>query len=367
MDNNKKQFKITPKLVIFMAICVMAALILSVAIYGIADYLGGGEPKAQPIVVEISQGMSVNQITEELKEAKLINNPLIYKAYLKLTGQGTNFSYGYYSFDGTEGYREITDILASHVQKLPSVTVTIPEGTGINDFVKNVNGSKVTVPGIATLLERNGVCNRSDFLNAIRQKAKEYDFLPDEDAVYYQMEGYLFPETYDFYCYDSAECAVLAVEKMIEEWQKRFTDEMKVKAEKMGYSVNEILTMASIIQLETGNKENGMTGVSGVFYNRLHDWLGGKLGSSPTGFYGDSFSDDDERYDTYKIKGLPPGPLCCAGDAAINAALNPENHGYYYFVTDKDGNFYFHKTYDEQQLTVAKLKREDKWIYEYYN
>ncbi len=365
LESKNKKISVKMIVLIVLSVIVIAAAAIGVSCY--MDYAGGGKPSDKPIVIEIKQGMTVNQIADELKNHGVINQPFTYKVYLKLSNADHNFSYGFYAFDGTESFKEITEILSSHIQRLPSVTVTIPEGSGINDFVKNVNGSKVTVPGIASILEKNGVCTKADFLKAIEQKAKDYDFLPDSDDVYYQMEGYLFPETYDFYCYDSKKCAVLAVEKMIAEGQKRFTDEMKAKAEKQGYSVNEILTMASIIQLEAGNKIDGMPGVAGVFYNRLHDWQGGKLGSSPTGFYGKSFKYDDGRYDTYDIQGLPPGPLCAPGDAAINAALNPQAHSYYYFVTDKDSKFYFHKTFDEQQRTIAKLKKENKWVYESYD
>jgi UPF0755 protein len=131
--------------------------------------------------------------------------------------------------------------------------------------------------------------------------------------------------------------------------------------------MNEILTMASIIQMEAGLDTEALPKIAGVFYNRLKSDEFATLGSSPTIFYGDSFKHDDDRYDTYKIKDLPPGPLCSPGIKAINAALNPEGSDYYYFVTDSSGKFYFHKTLAEQNKTINKLKQDKNWIYEYYN
>ena len=142
------------------------------------------------------------------------------------------------------------------------------------------------------------------------------------------------------------------------------TDEMYARAEEMGYTLNEILTMASIIQMEAGTRTEAMADVAAVFYNRLNSDEFATLGSSPTCYYGYSFRKDDQRYDTYEIEGLPPGPLCSPGIAAINAALYPSENSYYYFVTDTDGKFYFHKTLSEQNATIARLKNEGKWAYE---
>jgi UPF0755 protein len=152
---------------------------------------------------------------------------------------------------------------------------------------------------------------------------------------------------------------------MIGNMRVEFTSQMVERAQEINMSVNEVLTLASILQMEAGNAGDAMPKVAAVFYNRMN--RGEKLGSSPTCYYGNSFSNDDGRYDTYEILGLPPGPLCSSGINAINAVLYPENNfsKYYYFVTDSSGKFYFHKTYNEQVNTINRLKRENKWIYEY--
>ena len=338
-------------------------------IYAGADYLGVGFGRGEDVVIDVVPGSSATKIAEQLNECGAVKIPLLFRVYAKLKGYENQFKYGLYEFDSESGYDSIANMLITEGAKAESITVTIPEGTGINDFVKNVNGEKVTVPGIATILEKNGICTRSDFLAALDEVALDSKLLSnaDPDKTYHTLEGYLFPETYDFYSYDSKECAAFAVKRMIAETEKRITDDMYKKAEKLGYSMNEILTMASIIQMEAGLDTEALPKIAGVFYNRLKSDEFATLGSSPTIFYGDSFKHDDDRYDTYKIKDLPPGPLCSPGIDAINAALSPEGSDYYYFVTDSSGKFYFHKTLTEQNKTINKLKQDKNWIYEYYN
>ncbi len=359
------------KIVIWIvSIVVSAVLISTVIIIGTAEYLGIGAGRGVKCTVQIEKGMSTKQIAAELKSEGAIGNELAFRIFSRLKGFDGKYSYGVYTFNNEIGYNDLAKKLMSEGQKAETVTVVIPEGTGINDYTKNVNGDNVTVPGIATLLENAGVCKKSDFFAALDKASVNSELFNsvNKTQTYYALEGYLFPETYNFYSYDSKECALLAVEKMLKETDKRITEDMRKKADSMGRSINEILTLASIIQMESGLNTTDMPGVAAVFYNRLNSPDFATLGSSPTCYYGDSFKKDDGRYNTYNIKGLPPGPLCSPGIAAINAALNPtENSPYYYFVTDKTGKFYFHKTLAEQNATINRLKKDKNWIYEYFN
>ncbi len=355
--------------VLFAVFCV--ALLLVVFIVGFSVKLlvdFGGKNIKEPITVEIEKGTYAATIAQILEEENVINHAFTFRLYAKLNGYEQDFKYGTYTFSGKLPYKKVAKMLTEEGETAKTVTVTIPEGTGINDFVKDVNGNDVTVPGIATLLERGGVCTKADFLEAVKNYKTDSGFLKNanDGKTYYALEGFLFPETYEFYAYDSKECAVLAIEKMVAETEKRFSEQMILDAQKSGKSINEILTLASIIQMESGQNKGEMPNVAAVFYNRLND--GGRLGSSPTIYYGNSFSGDDNRYNTYQKNGLPPGPLCSAGIDAIKAALYPtENFPYPYFITDKNGKFYYHKTYAEQLNTIERLKRENNWIYEYYN
>lgn len=372
VKKKKKKLPSWAKILIWILSIVIAAVLIStVVIVGTGEYLGIGPGRGVKCTVQIDKGMSTRQIAAELKESGAIGNELAFRIFSKLKGFDGKYSYGVYSFNNEIGYNDLAKKLMSEGQKAETVTVVIPEGTGINDYTKNVNGKKVTVPGIATLLENAGVCSKKDFLAALEKATVPASLSGNLNTTqtYYSLEGYLFPDTYNFYSYDSKECAILAVEKMLKQTDKLFTEDMRKKAESMGYSMNEILTMASIIQMESGLNTTDMPGVAAVFYNRLNNSASfPTLGSSPTCYYGDSFKNDDGRYNTYNVKGLPPGPLCSPGIAAINAALNPaENSPYYYFVTDSTGKFYFHKTLAEQNATINRLKQGNNWIYEYFN
>ena len=356
-------------------IWILTIVVVSVAlafgiIYAGADFMGigfgRGEHKCE---INIEMGTPASEIADKLDECGAVNIPMLFRVYSKLKGYDSQFKYGYYNFESESGYEAICQMLITDGAKAETITVTIPEGTGINDYTKNVNGEKVTVPGIGTLLEKAGVCTKDDFISALYDVKLKSKLLSsaDDEKTYYTLEGYLFPETYDFYSYDSKECATLAVEKMIAESEKRITEQMFNRAKEMGYSMNEILTLASIVQMEAGKNTEGMAMVAGIFYNRLKSDDFATLGSSPTCYYGESFKYDDGRYNTYDVKGLPPGPLCSPGIDAIKAALYPEASDYYYFVTDKDGKFYYHKTSAEQQKTINKLQQGNNWIYEYFD
>lgn len=374
----KKKNKSTLKSVIWIICIFVISILLAIGVIVIgADLMGIGFGRGKEVEINVEMGSSVSQIADKLEECGAIKSTLGFRLYAKLKGYENQFKYGYYKFNNEAGYEALSQMLINDGAKAESITVTIPEGTGINDFIKNVNGSNETVKGIGTILEEKGVCTKADFIAALSNVEFKSKLLKNANVgkTYYALEGYLFPETYNFYSYDSKECAAFVVEKMIQEAEKRITDDMFKRANEMGYTMNEILTMASIIQMEAGTSTEAMPDVAAVFYNRLNDLeTGGTLGSSPTLYYGDSFKRDDGRYNTQAdndfpaIKGLPPGPLCSPGIDAIKAALYPtENHDYFYFVTDKDGNFYFHKTIEEQNKTIAKLQQENKWIYEYFN
>ena len=382
----KKSNSFAKNIAWILSIIIVAAGLGIGIIYAGADFTGIGFGRGADTTMDIKMGTPAAEISEQLKDSGAVKIPMLFRVYAKLKGYDSQFKYGFYTFSTEAGYEDLCQMLISEGAKAETVEVTIPEGTGINDFTKNVNGEKVTVPGITTLLEKAGVCSRADFLEALENVKRDTKLLQNADDIrtYHTLEGYLFPETYSFYSFDDKqECARLAVEKMLSESEKRITEDMYKRAEEMGYSMNEILTMASIIQMEAGIEieseeakarliEN-MQGVAGVFYNRLNSSDFPSLGSSPTLFYGDSFKQDDGRYNTQAdnkfsaIEGLPPGPLCSPGIDAINAALNPKESDYYYFVTDSSGNFYFHKTAAEQSATITKLQQGQQWVYEYFN
>ena len=374
--NNRKNKKankgatILKNIIWIVSIIVVSVALASALIFGLFDFVGLGFGRGESVQLDIPYGSSTVVIAEKLEETGAVKMPILFRVYSKLKGYESQYRYGLYTFNTDMGYGNIADMLMNDGAKAESVKVTIPEGTGINDYTKNVNGEDVVVKGIATILEEKGVCSKTDFIYALNEVELDSKLLKNcnDGRTYYTLEGYLFPDTYEFYSYDSEECARMVVEKLINQTEKKITDEMYNRASELGYSMNEILTMASIIQMESGQSNSEMANVAAIFYNRLNSNDFSTLGSSPTCYYGGSFKNDDGRYNTYEVKGLPPGPLCSPGIDAIMAALYPaEKEGYFYFVTDSQGKFYYHKTMAEQNATIAKLQQGGNWIYEYFD
>ena len=355
--------------VVLGVVALIAAICALVYFSYISDYQGG-KKNGEYITVIVPQGSNVSDIANILEDEKVIKNALFFRFYSKMSETETLYRYGTFKIEKGSGYEEIAEVLINGGEQAKSVTVTIPEGTCLYDYVKNVNGKDVTVPGIGSLLEKAGVCTKEDFYAALDNVELEGRLLSsaDKENTYFALEGYLFPDTYDFFYYDSKECAKLAIEKMLKHTEEIITDEMIENARKMGYSIHEMLTLASIVQLESGIDTDEMANVSAVFHNRLNNPASfAYLGSSPTIYY-DKTMNGDGRYDTQNTaKGLPPGPVCSPGAAAIKAAFLPtENFKYTYFVTDSDGKFYYNTSASGHSSTIKKLQSQGKWIYELY-
>ncbi|MGN1193982.1 MAG: endolytic transglycosylase MltG [Acutalibacteraceae bacterium] len=230
----------------------------------------------------------------------------------------------------------------------PTVTVTFPEG--------------FTAVQIAKRLEENGVCPAADFiaeLNSPGDITEGYPFLaeinnPDERP--FLLEGYIFPDTYEFYRGESAQSVL---NRFLKNTANKLTDEYALRAEQLGYTLDEVIILASIIQKEAGIKEQ-MGKVSSVLHNRIESPDYGKLQCDVTINYINDYVTDSEYlegdttdysalYNTYKCDGIPAGAICNPGADAIEAALYPEKTDYFYFVTDKDDNYYYASTYQEHK------------------
>lgn len=312
-----------------------------------SEYLGIGLGEPKQCVVEIDEGSGTKAIARELKDSGAINSSLMFRIYSKLSGNDGKYLYGVYNFSSELGYKDIANKLKTEGALAETVKVTIPEMSNIKQIME--------------ILEEKGVCTQADFKNAVLNGNYEFDFVKEipEEEVHFKFEGYLFPDTYEFYCYDSKECAELAILKMLENTDKRLTSEVRAKIKSMGYTIHEVLTMASIVELEASSSPEEMSNVAAVFYNRLN-WDEPKmLGSSPTADY----PYGNGRYDTNVNEGLPPGPLCAPSENAIMAAVYPtKDFTATYFVTDKDMNFYYNNSLAAHNQTIQKLKNEGKWL-----
>lgn len=212
------------------------------------------------------------------------------------------------------------------------------------------------------LLEENGVASFDDLMNVAQNYAfndyKIYSDIPVDENRCFKLEGYLFPDTYDFFL-DEAPESVIA--RFLSNTDVKITDEMRNRATELGYTMDEIIVIASVIQAEGAFPDDAST-IAGIIYNRLDDGI--KLQMDSTYFYVEediasyvgegNKADYKEDYDTYTCYSLPQGPVCNPGMFAINAALYPEETDYYYFCHDKDGNTYYAKTYSEHLRNCDK-------------
>lgn len=330
------------------AIVIVAVGIAFAIIFAGADYLGIGFGRGNDTVMEIDKGSPAVVVAEKLEESGAVRWPLLFRLYAKAKGYDSQFKYGVYNFNTEAGYESLAQMLMTDGAKAESVTVTIPEMS--------------TVDEIADLLAKNGVCTKDDFINEVQHGEFQYDFLKDipTEKVYYRLEGYLFPDTYDFYSYESKECAHLAVDRMLGALQEKIDNaKLSKKIEESKYSFHELMTLASIVELEAGGSPSEMSNVAAVFLARLDSPDFAKLESSPTKKY----PYGNGRYDTYQCKGLPPGPLCSPSRNSIQATLLPTtDFEYYFFVTDAKMDFYYNKTLSEHVATINRLKKENNWI-----
>lgn len=313
----------------------------------IADFLGVG--KSGTAQFEIEKGASSASIARTLDEEGIIRYSTLFRVYSKLMGFDGTYKYGVYTINKESGYESIARILQEEGAKADTVKITIPEMADIDDIRK--------------LFVDAGICDKAQFREATSDLSyySEFDFINEIplEQVYYNLEGYLFPETYEFYKYGSTDCARQAIIKCLRETEKRLEPYRK-EIEASDYSIHEILTMASIVELEASAAEQeDREKVAAVFYNRLNWKDQPKLiGSSPTMEY----PYGNGRYDTNKTEGLPPGPLCCPSAASIKAAVRPTaDFDYYYFVTDKNMKFYYNKSLKEHNNTINDLKRKKMW------
>lgn len=227
----------------------------------------------------------------------------------------------------------------------PSVRITFPEG--------------YTILQIAKLLESKGVCSSTDFLELTKKAPQNFALASEikspENRIFL-LEGYIYPDTYDFYVGEGAQNALL---RFLKNTSAKITQEDKARATELGYTIDEIITLASIIQSEAGNPAE-MKKVSSVFHNRLNSSYK-KLESDVTILYikdklSTVITDEAQRsayyklYSTYEIAGLPVGAICNPGRAAINAALYPDQTDYMFFVTDKNnGSYYYASTFAQHK------------------
>ncbi|OGD11306.1 MAG: hypothetical protein A2Y86_04890 [Candidatus Aminicenantes bacterium RBG_13_62_12] len=297
----------------------------------------------EPVLFEVERGKGMSAVARRLEQAGLIRRRETFLAAYMLFHHPRGPKAGEYRFASpVRMHALLTALTEGRVHLYP---VTVPEGlTGLE---------------IASLLQEKGVVSEEDFLGAFSRP----DLVSGRDPLALDLEGYLFPETYHFTKNSEAE-EVAA--RMVGQFEARFGASGRRKAEEMGWTVREVVILASLIEKETSRPEEREL-VSAVFHNRLK--IGMKLDCDPTIIYAlkkeGAFDGDlkyrdmrlDSPYNTYLRRGLPPGPICNPGLASLEAALNPASEPFLYFVARKDGRHYFSRSYREHSDAVRRYQK----------
>lgn len=308
--------------------------------------------------------VSFNDTIEDTDDAidLLADNGLIKcKNFCKLFAKyreyyvGAPYVPGVYYLNGKMGLEGMLIAMKGSTDTAETVQLTFPEG--------------YTVAEIVDKLVANEVCDKASLLSVIQSVEFSYPLVSDlkaKEEVPYRLEGYLFPDTYDFYV---GESATSVVKKFLANGDAKITEEYRNKAKEMGYSMYDIITIASIIQMEAGDEEQ-MKIISSVIHNRLQDkanfpalgcdstsaYITNKVGpslSSTSAHTADYYLNYYSTDNSSSVVGLPAGPICNPGIAAIDAALNPADTDEYFFFHDSEGKLYTASTNAEFRQKVA--------------
>lgn len=317
-------------------------------------------------VVEIKSGTSTNEILNILKNKGVIRNKLATKVYITLN-EVKKLQAGKYLFTGNESLPEVIETISSGKVMDETVTITFLEGKNMRYIASKIaEKTNNTTNDVYKLLEND------EYISSLIDK---YWFLTaniQEKSIYYPLEGYLYPDTYNF---ENKDVSVKTIfEKMLDKMEK-ILGKYRSENSQGKYSVHDILTVASIVELEGNNAENRAK-IARVIYNRLDQNM--SLGSDVTTYYAirvdmgerDLYAKEINTYNAYNTRGpnmegkLPVGPIASVSEESIVAALNPAQGDFLYFVADKNGDIYFTKTYEEHQEMIATLRKKGLW-YEY--
>lgn len=302
------------------------------------------------IIINFEEPLKPSQMAKVLRKNGVIQFPWAFSLYANLKDY-KSFEPGKFEMDASMDYGQILAALARVSTFRETTPVTIPEG--------------YTLAQIAQLMEDSLVCSKADFLETAATYPYKHEFLKEMPMTENRLEGYLYPDTYEFYKNDKP---VSVINKMLNNFNSKYFDEVSTMAKEKGMTTQEVLTIASMIEREAVLETEQRT-ISGVIHNRLKNsknfpflnidaTVQYALGKHKQALTTEDLK-VDSPYNTYVYKGLPPGPICNPGMGAIVSAINPESHKYYYYVAtgEESGSHIFSKTLDEHNAARASVKK----------
>lgn len=337
-------------LIILAVVIIISVLIAVFVISGVKDVLAinVSEDDSQSVTVEITEGMDTSDVISTLKSAGVIKNTVVCKLaamYFGYTNEG--YIARTYEFNRSMGLENIlNEIKDLNSDAAKTVTLTFPEG--------------YTADQIIDLLAENEVCTREKLIETINTVdfSEDYDFLKaiiNSDQRYNRLEGYLFPDTYEFYI---GEDPSSVIKKFLNNFNKKWTENYTEKAEEIGMSIDEVVRLASIIEKEAVGSD--MPVVASILMNRLDagmrlecDSTGNYISSNTSGLSDTQVEAYNSLYNTYICGSLPVGAISNPGADALEAVLYAPETSYYYFIHDSDNVLRTAKTLSEHEKNVS--------------
>ena len=338
----------------YVAAVVLGSMLLAGIGWILANDLCALDKGDETYTVTIEEGDGVFKIASKLKKAGLIELKGFFVLYEIFTGAKNDIDPGTYELNTSMDYRSLVhnmyDPDARRRAEEGLVLVTIPEGYSVQQIVD--------------LLAEKGIATKEELVDAVSNFdfGEEYPFIDNSlTGQINRLEGYLFPDTYEF---STEKTAVFAIDTMLTNFNTKVSNELLSEIQESGYTFREIITMASIIEKEAIGDYEERTNVASVLYNRLNNpdaETAGLLQVDASIDYAlrlegkdrSEFSTElDSPYNTYIHAGLPVGPICNPSLASIRAALNPSQTDYYYYALGTDGVHHFFRTYSEHLAFV---------------
>lgn len=353
-----RKFKVG-KFLLFLLLLIIILVLIAIGIYKYET--SAVSSNTDPKTITIEEGDNYYSIASKLKEQNLIRSETFYCLYIKLVKPDTLIS-GDYDLNEAMSVQEIVKVLSDEDSRNSTVKITFREGLNIKQMAEIVE-EKTDITAEEFI---SGLADTS-YLSTLEE---DYWFITDDiynSEIYYPLEGYLFPDTYHF---EKSELNLDDIVRKILDNTESKLEDYKEQLQNGTYTVHQILTLASIVELEAVT-DSDRAMVAGVFYNRLNS--GWSLGSDVTTYYASgkemtetltqSDLTDCNGYNTRctSMTGLPVGPIDNPSLSSIEAALNPTSSNYYYFVADTDKNIYFSENSTEHAQIIAQLQDEGKW------